>query len=36
MGMKERIGEIHEAMVKELLGATSTQNLEDIRVRLLG
>ena len=36
MGMKERIGEIHEAMGKELLGATSTQNLEDIRVRLLG
>ena len=34
--MKERISEIRETMTKELLGATSTQNLEDIRVRLLG
>lgn len=36
MGMKERISEIRETMTKELLGAKSTQNLEEIRVKLLG
>ncbi len=36
MGIKERIAEIRETMTQEMREATSTQALDEIRVRLLG
>ncbi len=36
MGMKERIAEIHEAMLRELAGTDEMKSLEALRVKVLG